>query len=226
MPLRSTERSSLVPQVIEQLRAQISSGEWSVGTRIPPEADLAATLGVGRNTLREAVLALVHAGLLERRQGSGTYVVGARELAGAVARRVADAHVAEVLEVRRALEVESARSAALRRTPEDLIALDGALARREAAWRAGDVAAFVDADVVLHQTVVAAAHNGILAELYADFSAALRTSLTDQIGDQLTPDRYVDHGRLVEAIRARDPARSAAEAGAYLEEPIAGKAAT
>jgi DNA-binding FadR family transcriptional regulator len=218
MPLRTTGRTSLVPQVIEQLRAQISSGEWGVGSRIPPEADLAATLGVGRNTLREAVLALVHSGLLERRQGSGTYVVGARELAGAVARRVADAHVAEVLEVRRAFEVEAARSAAARRTPEDLIALDAALGRRELAWQAGDVAAFVDADVVLHQTVVAAAHNRILAELYADFSAALRSSLTDHIGNELTADRYTDHGRLVEAIRAGDPVRAATEAGAYLEE--------
>src|SRR3954453_10822369 len=119
MPLRSTDRSSLVPQVIEQLRAQISSGEWAVGTRLPPEPDLAAMLGVGRNTLREAVLALVHAGLLERRQGSGTFVIGARELAGAVARRVAGATLAEVIEVRRALEVEAARSAARRRTAED-----------------------------------------------------------------------------------------------------------
>src|SRR4051812_25841256 len=157
MPLRSTDRSSLVPQVIEQLRGQITSGEWAVGSRIPPEPDLAAALGVGRNTLREAVLALVHAGLLERRQGSGTYVVGERELAGAVARRVADAQLAEVIEVRRAFEVEAARSAAARRTAKDLVALDSALALREACWSSGDVAAFVVADVVLHQTVVAAA---------------------------------------------------------------------
>src|SRR5215203_6040802 len=99
MPLRSAERSTLVPQVIAQLRAQIAGGEWTVGTRIPPEPQLAAQLGVGRNTLREAVLALVHAGLLERRQGSGTYVVGAHELSGAVARRLAEAHHAEVVEV-------------------------------------------------------------------------------------------------------------------------------
>src|SRR3954447_2623482 len=161
MPLRSTDRSSLVPQVIEQLRAQITSGEWAVGSRIPPEPDLAAALGVGRNTLREAVLALVHAGLLERRQGSGTYVVGERELAGAVARRLAEAHLVEVIEVRRAFEGEAARSAATRRTPEDLLALDSALAAREAAWTSGNADAFVAADVVLHQTVVAAAHNRI-----------------------------------------------------------------
>jgi DNA-binding FadR family transcriptional regulator len=219
MPLRSTQRSSLVPQVIAQLRAQITSGEWRVGSRIPPEPDLAAALGVGRNTLREAVLALVHAGLLERRQGSGTYVVGSRELAGAVARRLADAHLAEVIEVRRAFEVEAARSAAVRRTDTDLVALDQALDARNSAWRAADPPAFVEADVVFHQTVVAAAHNRILAELYADFSTALRSSLADLVGSDFSPERYVDHGRLVEAIRAGDPDRAAQEAGAYLEAP-------
>src|SRR5215468_3619555 len=188
MPLRSTERTALVPQVIEQLQAQITSGEWAVGSRIPPEPDLAAALGVGRNTLREAVLALVHAGLLERRQGSGTFVVGSRELAGAVARRVADAQLAEVLEVRRALEVEAARSAARRRTEQDLVDLDAALAAREAAWANGEVDGFVGADVLLHQRIVAAAHNRILAELYLDFSAALTASISTAIGDDLTPE--------------------------------------
>jgi DNA-binding FadR family transcriptional regulator len=219
MPLRSTERTALVPQVIEQLQAQITSGEWAVGTRIPPEPDLAAQLGVGRNTLREAVLALVHAGLLERRQGSGTFVVGSRELASAVARRVAEAQLAEVLEVRRAFEVEAARSAARRRTDQDLADLDAALAAREAAWADGKVEGFVAADVELHQRIVAAAHNRILAELYQDFSAALRTSITTAIGDDLTPERYVDHGRLVEAIRGGDPEQAALEAAAFLEQP-------
>ena len=219
MPLRSTERSALVPQVIEQLQAQITSGEWAVGTRIPPEPDLAAALGVGRNTLREAVLALVHAGLLERRQGSGTFVVGSRELAGAVARRVADAQLAEVVEVRRALEVEAARSAARRRTDHDLAELDAALAEREAAWVNGEVDEFVAADVELHQRIVAAAHNRILAELYLDFSAALRASITSAIGDDLSPERYVDHSRLVEAIRVGDPEQAALEAAAFLEQP-------
>ena len=219
MPLRSTERTALVPQVILQLQAQITSGEWAVGTRIPPEPDLASALGVGRNTLREAVLALVHAGLLERRQGSGTFVVGSRELAGAVARRVADAQLAEVLEVRRALQVEAARSAARRRTDQDLVELDAALAAREAAWSNGEVDGFVAADVDLHQRIVAAAHNGILAELYLDFSAALRASITIAIGDDLKPERYVDHGRLVEAIRIGDPEKAALEAAAFLEQP-------
>lgn len=217
MTLRSPARQTLVPQVIEQLRTQIASGEWPVGTRIPTEPQLARALGVGRNTVREAVRALVHAGVLEGRQGSGTYVTSTDELAGAVARRLAGAQLAEAIEVRRALEVEAARLAALRRTPSDLAALDGALADREVEWRSGRVADFVEADAVLHTLIVAAAHNTMLAELYASFGAALRASLAGAIGTELTADRYVDHSRLVEAIRAGDAARASAEAGAFLE---------
>jgi DNA-binding FadR family transcriptional regulator len=206
-----------VRQVIDQLREQVTTGAWPVGGRIPTEPQLVEALGVGRNTVREAVRALVHAGVLECRQGSGTYVVSADELSGAVSRRLASAQVAEAVEVRRAFEVEAARLAAQRRTREDLAALDGALADREAAWRSGRVADFVEADAVLHAAIVAAAHNGMLAELYASFGSATRATIADGVGAELHQDKYVDHGRLVAAIRAGDPARAAAEAGAFLE---------
>ncbi|HEY2948620.1 MAG TPA: GntR family transcriptional regulator [Micromonosporaceae bacterium] len=219
MTLRVPARQTLVPQVIEQLRAQITSGEWPLGARIPTEPQLAQALGVGRNTVREAVRALAHAGVLECRQGSGTYVVASDEFAGAVARRLAAAEQAEAIEVRRAFEVEAARLAALRRTPADMAALDGALADREVAWRSGRSARFVEADAVLHTTIVAAAHNAMLAELYASFGVALRASLAGTIGTMLTPERYVDHSRLVQAIRDGEPARAAEEAGAFLEPP-------
>lgn len=212
-------RGQRVQQTIEQLRGRILGGEWAVGGRIPTEPQLVTALGVGRNTVREAVRALVHAGVLECRQGSGTYVVSTDELAPVVARRLTDDRMAEVVEVRRAFEVEAARLAALRRTPEDLVALDGALAAREAAWRSGRVGEFVEADVALHTAVVAAAHNAMLAELYASVGAALRSTVAHAIGDTLQPQRYVDHGRLVTAIRDGDPGRAAIEAGAFLEPP-------
>ncbi|MEU0154667.1 FadR/GntR family transcriptional regulator [Micromonospora fulviviridis] len=212
-------RGHRVRQTIEQLRARILGGEWPVGAKIPTEPQLVAALGVGRNTVREAVRALVHAGVLECRQGSGTYVVSTDELAPVVARRLTDDRMAEVIEVRRAFEVEAARLAALRRTPEDLAALDGALATREAAWRSGRVGEFVEADAALHTAVVAAAHNAMLAELYASVGAALRSTVAQAMGDTLEPERCVDHGRLVGAIRDGDPAWAAIEAGAFLEAP-------
>ncbi|MER7455514.1 FadR/GntR family transcriptional regulator [Micromonospora sp. NPDC126480] len=212
-------RGRRVQETITQLRERILGGEWPVGGRIPTEPQLVAALGVGRNTVREAVRALVHAGVLQCRQGSGTYVVSTDELAPVVARRLSDDRMAEVVEVRRALEVEAARLAALRRTPDDLAALDGALDAREAAWRGGRVDEFVEADAALHTAVVAAAHNGMLAELYASIGAAMRGTLTQSMGDALEPERYVDHARLVDAIRGGDPERAAVEAGAFLEPP-------
>ncbi|MFI6227370.1 FadR/GntR family transcriptional regulator [Micromonospora echinospora] len=209
-------RGRRVSETIEQLRARILGGEWPLGGRIPTEPQLVAALGVGRNTVREAVRALVHAGVLEPRQGSGTYVVSTDELAPVVARRLTDDRMAEVVEVRRAFEVEAARLAALRRTPEDLAALDAALAEREAAWRDGRFEEFVEADARLHVVVVAAAHNAMLAELYASVGTAMRASVAQAIGS-LEPDRYVDHSRLVAAIRAGDAIRAAHEAGAFLE---------
>src|ERR1044072_4487498 len=90
MPLTSPQRSALADQVISQLRAQITSGDWPVGSRIPTEPELVEQLGVARNTVREAVRALARNGLLDIRQGAGTYVVAHSELAGVMHRRVAD----------------------------------------------------------------------------------------------------------------------------------------
>lgn len=211
-------RPTLVRQVIDQLREQVTSGEWPVGTRIPTEPQLVEALGVGRNTVREAVRALVHAGVLECRQGSGTYVISADEMTGAVRRRLAGAEAAEAVEVRRAFEVEAARLAAMRRTEDDLAVLDRALADREAAWRSGRVDDFVEADAVLHTAIVAASHNRMLTELYASFAnTMLRPSIATYVGDELRPDHRVDHDRLVNAIREGDPVKAAAEAGAFLE---------
>ncbi|MEV4712358.1 FCD domain-containing protein [Micromonospora sp. NPDC049374] len=210
-------RGRRVRETIAQLRQRIMDGEWPVGGRIPTEPQLVETLGVGRNTVREAVRALAHAGVLECRQGSGTYVLSTDELAPVVARRLTDDRMTEVIEVRRAFEVEAARLAARRRTPEDLAALDDALAAREAAWRGGRVADFVAADAALHTAVVAAAHNAMLAELYASVGTAMRSTLTQAMGDALTPERHVDHARLVAAIRAGDPELAAREAAAFLE---------
>ncbi|MDG4795235.1 FCD domain-containing protein [Micromonospora sp. WMMD1082] len=210
-------RGRRVRETIAQLRQRIMDGEWPVGGRIPTEPQLVEALGVGRNTVREAVRALAHAGVLECRQGSGTYVLSTDELAPVVARRLTDDRMTEVIEVRRAFEVEAARLAARRRTPEDLTALDVALAAREAAWRGGRVAEFVEADAALHTAVVAAAHNAMLAELYASVGTALRSTVAQAMGDELVPERHVDHGRLVAAIRAGDPELAAREAGAFLE---------
>src|SRR4051812_14827640 len=104
--------SGLCDQVIARLRHQITSGAWPMGSRIPTEPELVQQLGVARNTVREAVRALAHNGLLDIRQGSGTYVVATSELAVVMRRRFAAADRGHVIELRSALEVAAAGLAA------------------------------------------------------------------------------------------------------------------
>lgn len=209
-----TSRTSLIESTVAALRSRITSGEWPVGTRIPPEPALTDLLGVGRNTVREAVQALVHAGLLVRRQGSGTYVLADDELAVAVGRHVAGARREDVLQVRRALEVEAARLAAGRHTPQDDARLRALLAAREAAWHQDDVDAMVATDLELHRAIAHASGNTLLASIYenllADIGENIRTNLAGSDHD------HHDHTALVEAIVDSDPERAAEEVVRYL----------
>lgn len=219
MTLRTARRSSLVDQVIAQLRDEIVGGNWPVGAKIPPEPVLAESLGVGRNTVREAVRALTHAGLLESRQGDGTYVRATSELSGAVRRRLERAELIEILEVRRGLEVEAARLAATRRTEADVAAIAVALGRRDAALAAGAHETFVEADLAFHMAVVEATHNRVLTDLYRDFSAALRASIGT--AGALLEHTDVPHGPIAAAVEGGDADAATRATHACLDQILA-----
>ena len=78
MPLKLVQSQRLFEQVARQLGALIRSGEFTVGSRLPPERDLAKQLGVSRPTVREAMIALELAGLVEVRVGAGIFVISDR----------------------------------------------------------------------------------------------------------------------------------------------------
>ncbi|MGF1341584.1 FadR/GntR family transcriptional regulator [Streptomyces flavovirens] len=218
--LAALRPSPLVEQAAERLREGIADGSWPVGTKLPAETALAASLGVGRSTVREALRALAGAGLVQPRQGAGVFVI-ATQPEEDWATQLRRAAVTDVYEVRMSIEVEAAHLAALRRTDEDVRALEEALAGRRAAGSA-DNAAFVDADIALHAAVVAAAHNPVLTGLFAQFVPVLRTGLIDML-DLLglrtaDPDHGdADHAALVEAVVAGEPDR----AGRTLRDELA-----
>jgi DNA-binding FadR family transcriptional regulator len=219
VPLATTRRAGLVDQVIEQMRRAITTGEWPVGQRIPPEPELVTALGVGRNTVREAVRALSHAGLLEVRQGDGTFVRATSEISGAV-RRMCGTELKEVLQVRRTLEVEGARLAAKHRTDAELARLTELLSKRDAAMEAERWAEVIEHDTAFHVLLVQCSHNTLLAELYQGLTEAVKASVAASV-DTSQPGRdQVSHTGLLHAVRDGDQEKAAIEAGGFFEELI------
>lgn len=208
-----TRRTGLIDATVAQLRARITSGDWPVGTRIPPEPALVELLGVGRNTVREAVQSLVHAGLVERRQGSGTYVLSTSELAVSMGRQIADARQRDVIEVRRSLEVEAARLAARRRTTADVAAITTLRDERAEAYRSGQLDRMVAADLALHRAIARAARNPVLLSLYENLIDAVTDNIRFNFAHLQDGD---NHDGLVDAIAAGDDTRAVEETATYL----------
>ncbi|WP_037064214.1 FadR/GntR family transcriptional regulator [Pseudonocardia acaciae] len=214
-------RYPLAEQAAELLLARVTDGRLAIGGRLPGETALAAELGVGRSTVREAIRELAGRGVLESRQGAGVFVVAAEpaEDWDAVLRR---SRIADVVEGRVAVEVEAARLAARRRTPNDLRTLRRRLADRA---EAGGDAAFVDADLRFHRAVVAAAHNPVIAEMFASFAPRIRRAMLDFLAARrpgaARPDAADAHRAIAEAVRDRDPDRAAAVSRAHLDQLLA-----
>lgn len=215
-------RQQLVDQVIEHLRARISAGEFPPGARLPAEPQLMELLGVGRSTVREAVRALAHSGLLEVRQGDGTYVLAPTSVDEPLAHRLRRAQVHEVHEVRRALELEIARLAAMRRDEADIAAMQAALSARGVALARGEADAALTADLALHTALADATHNSVLADLYRAFAPPMRDALaTLWAAFESGAATHQLHGELVAAVVAADPVRASAAAAAILDRHTA-----
>jgi DNA-binding FadR family transcriptional regulator len=197
-------RSSLVDTAANIMREQIAAGHWKVGERIPTEPKLAGMLQVSRGTVREAVKILAFSGLLEVRQGAGTYLRAVCDSDDTL-KRLKRASLRDHFEVRCSLEVEAARLAARRRTDEDVVRLHRLLedcGRRSDHY---DNAAFVERDLAFHQALVAVARNPALEELYRWFSAAVSDTIAATFETDLPEPDQSAHRAIVDAIAAGDP---------------------
>jgi GntR family transcriptional repressor for pyruvate dehydrogenase complex len=160
---------------IERIREQISSGALGPGSKLPPEAELAKALGVSRSSVREAVKALVHARVLDVRQGDGTYVTSLEPrllldgLSLAV-ELIQDHQLLEVMEVRRLLEPGATALAASRISPADLEVLRDRLDLMRAC--ASDAEKLVEHDASFHDRVMAATGNQTLESVLRGLSTA------------------------------------------------------
>ncbi|MCQ9129639.1 MULTISPECIES: FadR/GntR family transcriptional regulator [Streptomyces] len=210
---------SLTDRAIDQLRELILTGALPPGSKLPPEPDLAAQLGLSRNLAREAVKALAVARVLEVRRGDGTYVTSLQPslllagLGGAVELLQGDAvALKDLMEVRRLLEPLATALAAVRISDGQLAEVEGHLdAMREARE---DVERLNAHDAAFHRAVIAATGNETLLALLEGISgrtlrARIRRGLVDS---QAAGRTLAEHEAIFDALSARDAALSQAAA--------------
>ncbi len=201
-------RVGLIDQAAERFREEVVSGRWPVGEQIPTEAALVSEFGIGRNTVREALQSLVHAGLLRREQGRGTFVISSSELTGTLERQLAGGTRRHYLELRLALDSAAASLAALNRSDADVELLRELRDRREASWSTDDLDLRASADLALHRAIVTATHNPLYVKLYSSMLDIFAAHMRDEESeDEDAAHRH--HHELVEAIADGDADRAA-----------------
>ncbi|MFJ4064994.1 FadR/GntR family transcriptional regulator [Pseudomonas sp. NPDC089996] len=209
-------KRSLVELAVERMRERILQGDWQVGQRLPTEPVLALELGISRNTVREAMRVLAFSGLVEIRQGDGSYLRTCLDPLQAV-QAMSRCTLEQARETRHILETEAIGLAALRRTDEDLHGLRVALTGSAEHFH-GDVDAYVCCDLVFHQRLIDAAHNPALSELYRYFSGVVAAALQHNMASVPRSQATFDlHGQILDAIEQRDPERAKALSRTLIE---------
>jgi DNA-binding FadR family transcriptional regulator len=210
VPLAAIEPRRLYQQVADQLRQLIEHGEYTAGSRLPAERELAKSLGVSRPTIREALIALEVEGRLKIRVGSGIYVVAHHPLASRLAQEPIEGPF-EVLRARAFVESAIAEEAARRATDDDIARIDAVLA--EFAETPPTNGAWIEIDRRFHIAVVATLGNAVLTrtvgELYDQrinpyFERLARYTLSESTHVAAQKE----HMAIRDAIAARDPERA------------------
>lgn len=154
-------------QVVEHVRRLLEAGQVKPGDRLPPERELAAQIGVSRPSVRSGLRSLQTMGIVESRQGSGTFIVdGPARLGGDPLRFLAALHGLtreEMFEARRILEVGTAGLAAERATAEQLAAMADEVTGMFASLE--DAQAYLVHDVQFHRALAAGSQNHVLIPL-------------------------------------------------------------
>jgi GntR family transcriptional repressor for pyruvate dehydrogenase complex len=221
-----TTGARLSDQVAEQLAAEIKNGHLAPGAKLPTEASLVAQFQVSRTVVREAVSRLKSLGLVDSRQGSGVYVATAQRFEPLnFDAKHADSRsaVAQLVEVRRALEAEVAGLAAQRRTAADVRRIQQAVQALERAVKAGGDG--VEEDLRFHRAIAEAAHNPFLLgtlDYLAQFmrGAISVTRANEARRSDFTAQVRVEHAAVASAIEAGDAAAARKAAGKHMVNAI------
>src|SRR5215470_7024259 len=204
-PVRSAQNTE---QVVARVFELIKRDELKPGDRLPPERELAKQLGISRPSLRAGLGSLISMGVLQSRQGAGTFLVdGPPALDSEPLRLLAELHgfsYDHMFETRSVLEVGAAGLAAERATGDQLATMAEEIAEMFAALK--DPQQFLVHDIAFHRAVASASGNPTLATLVEMVSAILYERRRDTIARAHDFNEALElHRAIYRAIRARKP---------------------
>lgn len=198
------KKTMISDAISEELQQRIIEGEWKPGERIPSENKLCQLTGASRVSVRAAIQKLSSLGLLESRQGGGTFV---REFSGEQHLNSVIPYIAlsrpnqiSMFEFRRIIEVEGAALAAQRATPEQIAAMQRANYRME---HSTDIDEITRADLEFHHLILQASQNSILAKVFEVLQDTYFSMLRDNV-TRLGSSGATYHRMITVAIEGKD----------------------
>ena len=206
--------------VVAHVRQLIESGELGAGDKLPPERELARLIGVSRATVRAGLQSLATIGVVDSRQGSGTFVAAGPPLLNinplSLFSALHGVPQDELFETRRVIEIDLAGLAAKRAHDAELAVISEEVMEMFAS--VDDVHRFLVHDIRFHRAVASAARNPLLAaimEMVADLFYDHRKTTVENW--RRAPEAAEQHRRIYQAIKARDVARARLEMGDHLK---------
>jgi GntR family transcriptional repressor for pyruvate dehydrogenase complex len=214
--LRVEARESVSAEIARKLLDYLLSGVLLPGDRLPSERELSRTFGVGRSAVRDALKPLTLLGIIDVRQGDGTYLRATESevLPKAVewGLLLGERRAVDLVEARRHIEITLATLAAQRRSEEDLRDMRRLLRQMQDAASDDE---FIEADIAFHLRLAEAARNSVLSGILTNIRSLIQVWIT-HAADTLAPS-YQEHVPIMAALEAGDPAAAAAAMGAHLD---------
>jgi GntR family transcriptional repressor for pyruvate dehydrogenase complex len=218
---QAVKKTRVYEEIVSQITSLILEGKLSVGDKLPSERELCERFGVGRNSVREATRALESAGLVDTRQGEGTFVTTSPEsLLSPLSQKISsegEDGIRHLFEARRILEPQIASLAAVRCTDEEIERLEAVLKRQRG--EVNDGGSGMDEDTAFHLALARAAKNEFLLRLVDILLDSLCEMRERSVRDKGGRIRSLEgHEEILAAVKDRNERRALALMLAHLLE--------
>lgn len=209
-------------QVFDQIRELIYRGKLKPGEKMMTERELAEAMNVSRTTIRDAIQRLVTMGLIEQKQGQGTFVKSSedrRESLLAKAVRTQNASLNDLLEVRMGLECNAAALAARRADESDMTAMDQAFQEIREEIEAGGLG--TEADIAFHMAIAYATKNPLHILIMRNFYDYLSLGIGKNLACLYEEPENIriilqQHENILGSIKLRDPEKAHADMAEHI----------